>query len=147
MAEPYILASSNSFQITIDGVTDDNERFYSVRGLFIGYQTQTYCPGGETNAIAVTTQIISQPLVLKRPLSNVKSSFSEWCTKTLETGTFTPVTMNIFILNPDGSINNHWIAEQIYPVGLEISPLDVEEQKTILSEVITMMYVNLRRIK
>ena len=147
MVENFILASSKCFQVTIDGITDENERFYSVRGLFLGYQTQTYCPGGEPAGVTITTQITSQPLVLKRPLTNVKSSFSQWCIDTLETGTFTPVTMNIFVLNNDGSINNHWVAEQIYPISLEVSPLDIEDQQNILSEIITMMYVNLRRLK
>ena len=147
MVDNFILASNKCFQVTIDGITDENERFYAVRGLFIGYQTQTYTPGGESTSVAITTQVTTQPLVLKRPLANVKSGFSQWCIDTLETGTFTPVTMNVFVLNNDGSINNHWVAEQIYPISLEVSPMDIEEQHNILFEIITIMYVNLRRLK
>ena len=72
MIENVILSSSNSFQITIDGITDENEFFYSIEGLSIGYQTQTYIPGGESNAVTITSQVVTQPLIIKRPLSIIK---------------------------------------------------------------------------
>jgi len=147
MIENVILSSSNSFQITIDGITDENEFFYSIEGLTIGYQTQTYIPGGEANNVTLTSQVVTQPLVIKRPLSNNKSGFSEWCIKTLETGIFEPVTMNIFIFNNDSSINNHWIVEQAYPVSMKITPIDIENETKVISEIITVMYVNLKRVK
>ena len=55
--------------------------------------------------------------------------------------------MNVFILNHDGSINNHWIAENAYPIGLKINKIDIENKNPVIMEIITIMYMNLKRIK
>ena len=147
MPEDVILSSSGSFQIKIDGVTDDNEYFYSVEGLSISYQIRSYLQGGELNSSFTISRADTQPVIIKRPLSNVKSGFSNWCMKILESGNFTPVSMNIFILDNNDEINNHWIAEQAYPIGLKIGTMDVKNEDPVIMETITMMYYNLKRIQ
>ncbi len=147
MPEDIILSPGGSFQIKIDGITDDNEYFYSVEGLGISYQLQSYLPGGDINSSHMVSRIDTQPIIVKRPLSNVKSGFSKWCIKALESGIFTPVSMNIFILNNDDSINNHWVVEQAYPTGLRIGTMDVQSEQLVVMEIITIMYYNLKRVQ
>jgi phage tail-like protein len=147
MPENVILSSNYSFQITIDGITDENEYFYSIEGLSIEFQTKQYLSGCNMNYTPITTCIETQPIIIKRPLSNIKSGFTKWCIKYLEIGIFEPVVMNIFIINTDGSINNHWIAENAYPLGLRISQINIENKNPIIMEIITIMYTNLKRIK
>ena len=67
--------------------------------------------------------------------------------KILESGNFTPVSMNIFILDNNDEINNHWIAEQAYPIGLKVGTMDVKNEDPVIMETITMMYYNLKRIQ
>ena len=151
MPENIILSSSYSFQITIDGITDENEYFYSIEGLSTEFKIREYLAGCTMNAMSLTTSKENQPIIVKRPLSNVKSGFSNWCMKCLDSGSFEPVSMNIFILNHDETINNHWIAENAYPTGLKISKINIEnkkeKKKNIIMEIITIMYMNLKRVK
>ena len=67
--------------------------------------------------------------------------------KCLDSGSFEPVSMNIFILNHDETINNHWIAENAYPTGLKISKINIENKNPVIMEIITIMYMNLKRVK
>jgi phage tail-like protein len=147
MPEDIIISSNYSFQITIDGITDENEYFYSVEGLSLNYQTISYRSGGDNNITPMTTTLDIQPIIVKRPLSNVTSGFSKWCIKALDTGIFEPVSMNIFILNHDSSINNHWIIENAYPTGLKVSTINLENTNPTIMEIITIMYKNIKRVK
>ena len=131
MPENIILSSSYSFQITIDGITDENEYFYSIEGLSTEFKIREYLAGCTMNAMSLTTSKENQPIIVKRPLSNV----------------FEPVSMNIFILNHDETINNHWIAENAYPTGLKISKINIENKNPVIMEIITIMYMNLKRVK
>ena len=142
-----VLSSNYSFRIVIDGVTDDGEFFYSVDGLSIEYVVMSKGQGGEREVVKATSTLETRPLIIKRPLSNTTTKFSQWCIDTLESGDFNPVSMNIFILNCDESINNHWIAEHAYPIGMKISPIDIQSKDPVIVEEIKVMYSSLKRVK
>ena len=55
MPENIILSSSYSFQITIDGITDENEYFYSIEGLSTEFKIREYLAGCTMNAMSLTT--------------------------------------------------------------------------------------------
>jgi phage tail-like protein len=143
-----IPAFKYAFQVTLAGVSDDSdEYFYAVDGLGITYQMDKYLPGGFGNSYAMPTIYETRHLMLKRPLLQEKTSITKWCETALDTGVFTPTTANIFILNKDKAINNHWAAEQVYPIGLKISSLDLETGNPIVMETLTLAYVRLKRIQ
>ncbi len=141
------LSSTYSFQIAIDNITDSDELFYSIEGLSMFYNLLPQFQGGENNETMVTSTLKTSPLIVKRPLTNIVSGFSKWCIDTLNTGTFQPVSMNIFILNYDSEINNHWIAEEAYPYGMKISPINIDNDKPVIMEEIHVLYRKLRRLK
>lgn len=137
-----------SFKITIDGITDDNEGFNSIDGLYIGFQTQTYTPTDNSSTTTLASQILNQPLVLKRQMPEQTSPLTQWCINSISSGTVDPKTMHIYIFDVKGEMNNYWLAEQTYPVKLEaITNNDEKNDKIAVVEVITMMYVNLKRVK
>lgn len=143
-----IPAFKYAFQVTLDGVSDNSdEYFYAVDGLGIAYQTDKYLPGGYGNSYVMPTIYETRQLVLKRPLLQGKTSITKWCEEALDTGAFKPTTANIFILNQDKEINNHWAAEQAYPIGLKISSLDLETGSPIVMETITLAYAILKRVQ
>ena len=137
-----------SFQITLEGVSDnsDPEYFYSVDGLGITYHTERYSPGGYGKSYNMPLTYETYNLVLKRPLLQEKSNITKWCEQALDTNIFKPTIAHIFILNKDKSINNHWSAEQIYPIGFRLSSLDVESGNPIVMESITLSYARLNRV-
>ena len=142
-----LLSSSYSFQVTIDNVTDENEIFYSVDGLSIMYDYISHhqcCDNLDDNIIK---SIKTEPLIFRRPITNVTSGFNKWCVKALETGIFEPVSINIFILGYNDIINNHWIAENAYPIGFKLSTIDLEAKSPELFENIYVLYKNLKRVK
>ena len=145
--DDIILSSSYSFQVSIDDITDDNEIFYSVEGLSIMYNYLPHYQGGDNNEDNIITSIKTSPLIFKRPLTNITSGFSNWCIKSLETGQFEPKSINIFILGINDEINNHWIAENAYPIGMNISTIDIEAKTPIIVEEIHVLYKNLKRVK
>lgn len=142
-----IFATQNNFKVVIDGITEDNEYFYSVEGLSIQYTTRTYSPGGDNMIVNITTDKDIVPLVFKRPLSDVTLGMSKWCIKTLEMNEFKPADVNIFIFGRNDSITNHWIAEQAYPIGMKVSSLNVLVNDPRIMEILTLTYSNLKRIK
>lgn len=142
-----IFATQNNFKVVIDGITEDNEYFYSVEGLSIQYTTKTYSPGGDNMMVNITTDKDTVPLVFKRPLSDVTLGMSKWCIKTLEMNEFKPADVNIFIFGRNDSITNHWIAEQAYPIGMKVSSLNVLVNDPRIMEILTLTYSNLKRIK
>jgi len=142
-----ILSSTYSFQVTIENVTDENELFYSVEGLSIMYNYTGHYQGGDNNEDNIITSIKTSPLIFKRPLTNTISGFSKWCIDSLETGIFKPESINIFILGYDDEINNHWIAENAYPIGMKISTLNLEANSPIIVEETHVLYKNLKRVK
>ena len=142
-----IFATQNNFKVVIDGITEDNEYFYSVEGLSIQYTTRTYSPGGDNMIVNITTDKDIVPLVFKRPLSDVTLGMSKWCIKTLEMNEFKPADVNIFIFGRNDSITNHWIAEQAYPIGMKVSSLNVLVNDPRMMEILTLTYSNLKRIK
>ena len=142
-----VLSSTYSFQITIDNVTDENEIFYSIEGLSIMYNYTPHYQGGDNNEDNIITSIKTSPLIFKRPLTNITSGFSKWCINSLETGLFTPQSINIFILGYNDEINNHWIAENAYPIGMKISTIDLEAKIPIIFEETYVLYKNLKRVK
>ena len=145
--DDIILSSSYSFQINIDDITDDNEIFYSVEGLSIMFNYSSHYQCGDNNEDNIISSIKTSPLIFKRPLTNIKSGFSNWCIKSLETGLFDPKSINIFILGINDEINNHWIAENAYPIGTKISTIDIEAKSPIIVEEIHVLYKNLKRVK
>lgn len=144
-----IPAFKYAFQVALDGVTDNsNEYFYSVDGLGITYQLDKYLPGGYGNSYAMPTTYETRPLVLKRPIIQEKTSITKWCETALEGGVFKPTTVNIFILNVERDINNHWAVHQAYPIAWKISSLDLEPGgNAIIVETITLGYVSLKRVQ
>ena len=140
----FKLSSTYAFQISIDNITDDNELFYSVEGLSMIYNLSAQFQGGENSETMITTTYKTSPIIVKRPLTNVVTGFSKWCINTLNTGKFEPVPMNIFILNYDNEINNHWIAEEAYPYGMKISSINIENNNPIIMEEIHVLYRKLK---
>ena len=55
--------------------------------------------------------------------------------------------MNIFILNFNNEINNHWIVEDAYPYGIKISSINIENKNPIIMEEIHILYRKLKRVK
>lgn len=143
-----IPAFKYSFQVTLDGVSDNSdEYFYAVDGLGVTYQLDKYLPGGYGTSYTMPTTYETRQLVLKRPLVQGKTSITTWCEAALDTGVFKPATAHIFILNIDQEINSHWAAEQAYPIGLKLSSLDLETGNPIVMESITLAYVSLKRVQ
>jgi len=147
MPQIPIFATQNNFKVIIDGITEDNEYFYSVEGLSIQYATRTYIPGGNDMIVNIATEKNTIPLIFKRPLSDVTPGMSKWCIKTLEMNEFSPANVNIFVFGRNDSIVNHWIAEQSYPIGMKISNLNVEAHDPCIIEILTLTYSNLKRIQ
>lgn len=148
MAEGTVLANKHSFNITIEGVTDENEYFYSVEGLSIQYVMTPFFPGGGLSSVYMPGKIDSRPLILKRPVVNKKSGLINWCTDALEKAIFKPVDVNIFLLGMEGEVNNHWLATKAIPAGFEISPMDMNDKSsTSLMEIVTLVYQSLKRVK
>lgn len=143
-----IPAFKHSFQLTLENVADekDPEYFYAIEGLGFMYQVDKYYPGGYGAPYSMPIMYETENLTLKRPLFETKSKITKWCEQTLFTGIFQPTTAHIFILNSDKSINNHWTAERVYPIGLRLSPLDLESGNPIVMETITLAYSKLNRI-
>ena len=142
-----ILSSSYSFQVTIDNITDESEIFYSVEGLSIMYDYIPHYQCGDNTEDNIVKSLKTTPLIFKRPLTNIVSGFTKWCNKTFETGIFTPASINIFILGYNNEINNHWIAENAYPIGIKISTIDLQAESPALFENIHVLYKNLKKIK
>ena len=146
--ETPIPAIKFSFQIMFDGVSDtsDPEYFYAVDGLGITYQMDRYVPGGHGRSYSMPQMYETDNLVLKRPVVQTKTKITTWCEKALDTSIFTPTIAHIFVLNKDRSIHTHWSAEQIYPIGLKISSLDLESGNPVVLETITLAYARLNRV-
>jgi phage tail-like protein len=141
-------ALKHSFKVTLQDVADDKdmEYFYAIEGLGLMYQVDNYSPGGYGSSYSMPIMYEVDKLVLKRPLAQEKSKISTWCQEALDTGIFKPTIAHIFILNVDDSINNHWTAERVYPIGIRLSPLDLESGNPIIIETITLAYSKLNRI-
>eukprot|EP01132_Coremiostelium_polycephalum_P000719 gene719-892_t len=139
-----------SFRIVLEKVSTENdpEHFYAVEGLGLTYQVERLYAGGYTNPYSMPISYETENLVLKRPLFQDKSKITKWCEQALSTGIFKPTTVHIFILNVDEkqTPNNHWTAEQAYPVGMRISPLNLESGDPIVMEIITLAYSKLNRL-
>lgn len=142
------LANKHSFNITIEGVTDENEYFYSVEGLSIQYSVDPFFAGGGLSSVYMPNKIESKPLILKRPVIDKKSGLVNWCSEALDKGVFKPVDVNIFIMGNEGEVNNHWLATKAIPIGFEISAMDMNDRSnTNLMEIITLVYQSLKRVK
>ncbi|OJW73578.1 MAG: hypothetical protein BGO68_03020 [Candidatus Amoebophilus sp. 36-38] len=137
-----------SFQITLNDVSDtsDPEYFYAIDGLGIMYQMDRYFPGGHGRSYSMPQMYETDNLVLKRPVLQEKTNITKWCEKALDTNIFKPTIANIFILNKDKSVHTHWSVEQIYPIGLKISSLDLESGSPVVIETITLAYARLNRV-
>lgn len=137
-----------SFQITLQDISNEStpEYFYSVEGLGITYQTERFLPGGYNKSYTVPMLYETDNLVFKRPLLQGKSNITKWCEQALDTNIFKPTTAHIFVLNKDQSINTHWAAEQIYPIGIKYSTLDLESGSPVILEIITLAYSRLNRV-
>jgi phage tail-like protein len=137
-----------SFQVSLEGVSDENspEYFYAIEGLGIMYQMERYYPGGYGRSYNMPVQYETDNLTLKRPLLQGKTNITQWCEKALDSGIFKPTIAHILILNHDKTVNNHWAVEQIYPVGIKLSSLNLESGDPVVMEVITFSYARLNRV-
>lgn len=137
-----------SFKVTLQDVADDKdmEYFYAIEGLGLTYQVDNYSPGGYGSSYSMPVMYETDNLTFKRPLFQEKSKITKWCQEALDTGIFKPTIAHIFILNVDESLNNHWTAEQIYPIGIRLSPLELESGNPIIMETITFAYSKLNRL-
>jgi phage tail-like protein len=143
-----IPAFKYSFRVTLENVVDANdpEYFYAIEGLGMMYQVDKYSPGGYGNSYSMPTIYETESLTLKRPVFEAKSKINKWCEQALSSGVFKPTIAHIFILNNDETLNNHWTAEGVYPIGLRLSSLDLESGNPIVMETITLNYSKLTRL-
>jgi phage tail-like protein len=148
MATTPIPAFKFSFQLTLEGVSDtsDPEYFYAIDGLGLMYQMDRYFPGGYGKSYSIPLLYETDNLTLKRPVVQDKTNITKWCEQALDTSIFKPTIAHIFVFNKDKSINTHWSVEQVYPIGLKISSLDLESGSPVVIETITLAYTRLNRV-
>jgi phage tail-like protein len=137
----------HSFTFKIEGVTSgEYEYFYTVEGLGVHYQTEQYLPGGHSQPFIMPKVYQTTNLVLKRPMTESKSNITEWCEKTLDSGSFQPTVAHLMLLGRDENVQVQWLIEGVYPIGLEIGSLGVGTDDTVLMEKITLVYTRLKRL-
>ncbi len=139
--------SSGAFVVTMEGVIEKGEQFYSVEGLGIQYSTEPVVYGGIHYAYNVPKTYITSPLILKRAVTGAKSSLLTWCCEALNTGKFTPATLGVFVLDKSDNIINQWNVTGVIPVSFYVTAFDTEQKDGILREVFTLMYQGLTREK
>ena len=137
--------NNGAFVVSMEGVTDEKEHFFSVEGLSIEYGICAQYFGGDTYSYYLPGNIQNSPIYFKRPVTNVKSGLTTWCCDALENSIIKPTDINIFIMS-NGDIINQWLAEKAIPIGMSISAMDVQSD-SVLIEVLTLMYQKLSRVK
>ena len=137
------------FRIVIQDLPGNGppEAFYSIKGLSIStpYTTAPYLPGGYDEPFNLPIACQTGTLILKRPLVKEKTNLTKWCEDALRSPTLKPTVAYIFILDYNENIVTQWSAKGIYPVGLESSPLGLEQGNGVIEETITLAYTSLTR--
>jgi len=131
MQPPFALGFHFSVHFDFDNDQADY-RFQSVSGLSVEYVTETVVEGGENrfeHVLPVRTQYAD--IVLKRALVT-DSALVEWCRAAFEDREFSPATVTIHLLNPDGDPLRSWHVDRAWPKKWSISDLNAEENSLVI---------------
>lgn len=128
------------FKVEFVGIGNDNDiRFQSVSGLTIEYDTESFKEGGENrfeHKLPVRTKYAD--LSLKRGMLT-DSKVIEWCLKAFEAREFTPVTVNVSLLNEQHTAIKRWEVVDAWPKKWAVSDLNAQEN-SIVVETLDLAY-------
>jgi len=121
--------------IGVDGVTDNDNRFQTVTGLNVEMNTEELTEGGENRFVhKLPTRAKYPNLTLKRGMLN-GSALIKWFTDAVENHKFSPVTINVSLLNEEHNPLATWSFIGAYPVKWEISDMDATQNKIVVDTI------------
>ncbi len=128
------------FKVEFLGLGNDNDqRFQSVSGLTMSYETETFKEGGEnrfTHTLPVRTQFTD--LVLKRGMLT-DSAVLDWCLDALENRKFKPVDLQVSLLNEAHEALRLWTISRAWPKKWTVSDFNAQEN-AIVVETLELSY-------
>ena len=130
------------FKISIDGLDAESD-FQEVTGLTMSVDTVALNEGGQNRYVHnLPTRAKSERLVLKRGLK-VSSNLINWCKKAIEEFSFSPKTIDIFLLDPGADPANNilasWRLTNAFPVKWSLSSLNAMNNELAI-ETIELQY-------
>lgn len=142
----YCPPVSFHFKVEFQGVGqgDTDIRFQEVSGLTAAMTPEELPVGGENR---FTYRLPSRPkyanLILKRGLL-MDSGLIDWIKNAIENFQFSPVDVQVSLLNEDHQVSASWIFTEAYPVKWAISDLKAMENSLAI-ETIELAYNYYRR--
>jgi phage tail-like protein len=130
------------FRVTFEGLepTDIDTRFQEVSGLSAEISTEELAEGGENRFVHKLPVRARFPnLVLKRGLFNQSSNIVKWAQDAIANFEFKPCTVIIHLLNEKHEPLMTWNFQGAYPVKLDISNLNANEN-SFLVETLELAY-------
>jgi len=119
-------------------------RFQEVSGLTVSVETEPYKEGGENRfTYRLPSRARYGNLILKRGMLN-DSGLVDWFKKAIEDFSFSPVDVQVFLLNEQHERSASWVFMQAYPVKWVISDLKAMEN-SLAVETIELAYQYYRR--
>jgi phage tail-like protein len=117
-----------------DGDKFDAE-FQSITGLSVDLETEEFAEGGQNRfKHKLPTRAKYPNLVLKRGLLS-NSNLIKWCRDAIENGVFTPVEVNIVLLNPERQPLMAWNLTNVYPIKWNVDTFNAEESKIVIETI------------
>jgi phage tail-like protein len=126
------------------GSTDADNRFQEVSGLAAEVTTEELVVGGENRfAYRLPTGAKYSNLVLKRGMLK-DSGLISWITNALGNFQFSPVNINVYLLDENHDVLVTWVFMQAYPVKWAISDFRAQDS-SIVVETLELAYQYFRR--
>jgi phage tail-like protein len=121
--------------IGVNGITDNDIRFQTVTGLNVELNTEELTEGGENRFVhKLPTRAKYPNLTLKRGMLK-GSALIKWFKDAVENHKFSPITINVSLLNEKHDPLATWSFIGAYPVKWEISDLDAAQNKIVVDTI------------
>lgn len=129
------------FKVEFEGIgaPENDAKFQSVSGLSADIQTEEVAEGGENrfkHKLPVKAKFSN--LVLKRGML-LDSEVIDWCKEAIENFEFTPINLNVKLLNEEGQPLVTWKVSNAFPVKWSVDAFNSEESK-LVAETIELSY-------
>jgi phage tail-like protein len=129
----------------LNGLGDSDVRFQEVAGLTAEIGVEELSEGGENRYThRLPTKAKYANLVLKRGML-VNSSLIQWFKDAVENFTFSPVDVQVTLLDETHQPLSAWSFQKAYPVKWVISDLKAQENALVV-ETIELAYKYFRRL-
>ena len=121
------------FKVEFVGLGNDNDaRFQAVSGLSVEYDTEAFKEGGENrfeHKLPVRTKYAD--LGLKRGMLT-DSEVIDWVLDALQNRSFSPLDINVSLLNEEHEPLRTWRVERAWPKKWSVSDLNAQENALVV---------------